>query len=90
MNNPGTPSSELQINFGVLQIDTENSASGLTVKEDALNHSFTHQGPAKTNGDRGMKLFFLWRSFIRPHPFKREKKGKCVFYNSFHISMKSK
>ena len=30
-NNLGTPSSELQINFGVLQIDTENSATGLNV-----------------------------------------------------------
>ena len=28
INNLGTPSSELQINFGVLQIDTENSATG--------------------------------------------------------------
>ena len=30
INNPCTPSSELQINFGVLQIDTENSATGQT------------------------------------------------------------
>ena len=30
INNLGTtPSSELQVNFGVLQIDTENSATGL-------------------------------------------------------------
>ena len=29
INNLGTPSSELQINFGMLQIDTENSATGL-------------------------------------------------------------
>ena len=29
INNLGTPSSELQINFGVLQIDTENSATGI-------------------------------------------------------------
>ena len=29
INNLGKPSFELQINFGVLQIDTENSASGL-------------------------------------------------------------
>ena len=29
INNLGTPSSELQINFDVLQIDTENSATGL-------------------------------------------------------------
>ena len=28
INNLGTPSSELQINFGVLQIDTENSSTG--------------------------------------------------------------
>ena len=28
INNLGTPPSELQINFGVLQIDTENSATG--------------------------------------------------------------
>ena len=28
INNLRTPSSELQINFGVLQIDTENSATG--------------------------------------------------------------
>ena len=28
LNNLGLPSSELQINFGVLQIDTENSATG--------------------------------------------------------------
>ena len=28
INNLGTPSSELQINFGVLQIDTENYAPG--------------------------------------------------------------
>ena len=28
INNLGTPSSELQINFGVLQIKTENSATG--------------------------------------------------------------
>ena len=27
INNLGTPSSQLQINFGVLQIDTENSAT---------------------------------------------------------------
>ena len=27
INNPGTPSSELQINFDVLQIDTENYAT---------------------------------------------------------------
>ena len=27
--NLGTPSFELQINFGVLQIDTENSATGM-------------------------------------------------------------
>ena len=31
INNLGTPLSEVQINFGVLQIDTENSASGITV-----------------------------------------------------------
>ena len=29
INNLGTPSSELQINFGALQIGTENSATGL-------------------------------------------------------------
>ena len=29
INNLGTPSFELQINFGVLQIDTENSDTGL-------------------------------------------------------------
>ena len=29
INNLSTPSSELQINFGVLQIDTENSATGI-------------------------------------------------------------
>ena len=29
INNLGKPSSEVQINFGVLQIDTENSATGL-------------------------------------------------------------
>ena len=29
INNPGMPSSELQTNFGVLQIDTENSATGV-------------------------------------------------------------
>ena len=34
INNLGAPSSELQINFGVLQIDTENSASGLRSKMD--------------------------------------------------------
>ena len=28
INNLGMPSSELQTNFGVLQIDTENSATG--------------------------------------------------------------
>ena len=28
INNQGIPSSELQINFGVLQIDSENSATG--------------------------------------------------------------
>ena len=28
INNLGIPSSELQINFGMLQIDTENSATG--------------------------------------------------------------
>ena len=28
INNLGTPSTELQINFGVLQIGTENSATG--------------------------------------------------------------
>ena len=28
IDNLDTPSSELQINFGVLQIDTENSATG--------------------------------------------------------------
>ena len=28
INNLGTPSSEQQINFGVLHIDTENSATG--------------------------------------------------------------
>ena len=28
INNLGTPSFELQINFGVLQIDKENSATG--------------------------------------------------------------
>ena len=28
INNLNTPSSKLQINFGVLQIDTENSATG--------------------------------------------------------------
>ena len=30
INNLGTPSSELQINFGVLQIDIKNSATGHT------------------------------------------------------------
>ena len=30
INNLGTPSFKLQINFGVLQIDRENSATGLT------------------------------------------------------------
>ena len=29
INNLGTPSSKLQINFGVLQTDTENSATGV-------------------------------------------------------------
>ena len=29
INNLRTPSSEVQINFGVLQIDTENSATGI-------------------------------------------------------------
>ena len=29
-NNLGTPSSELQINVGVLQIDVENSATGFS------------------------------------------------------------
>ena len=29
INNLGAPSSKVQINFGVLQIDTENSALGL-------------------------------------------------------------
>ena len=29
INNLGTPSSDVQINFGVLQIDTENSATGI-------------------------------------------------------------
>ena len=28
INNLGTPSSKLQINFGVLQIETKNSATG--------------------------------------------------------------
>ena len=32
INNLGTPSSELQINFGELQIDTENSATGLLLR----------------------------------------------------------
>ena len=31
INNLGTPSFELQINFGVLQIDTENSATGIII-----------------------------------------------------------
>ena len=30
INNLGTPSSQLKINFGLLQIDTEKSASGNT------------------------------------------------------------
>ena len=34
INNLGTPSSELQINFDVLQIDTENSATGLALSFD--------------------------------------------------------
>ena len=33
INNPGMPSSELQTNFGVLQIDTENSATGVSTFE---------------------------------------------------------
>ena len=41
INNLGTPSSELQINFGVLQIDTENSATGISLqvaRESELFH----------------------------------------------------
>ena len=37
VNDLGTPSSELQINVGVLQINTENSATGLFFKGSALN-----------------------------------------------------
>ena len=33
INNQGTPSFELQINFGVLQIDTENSAPEVDTKQ---------------------------------------------------------
>ena len=36
INNLGTPSSEMQINFDVLQIDTENSAIGLVEKKNWL------------------------------------------------------
>ena len=36
INNLGTPSFEPQINFGVLQIDTENSATG----HESINFSF--------------------------------------------------
>ena len=32
INKVGTPSSELQINFAVLQTDIENSATGVTIK----------------------------------------------------------
>ena len=37
-NNLGTPYSERQINFGMLQIDTENSAAGLKIIE-AMNEN---------------------------------------------------
>ena len=33
INNIGTPSCELQINFGALQIDAENSAPGIVTYE---------------------------------------------------------
>ena len=36
INNLGTPSSKVQINFGVLQIDTENSATGVLVTKELL------------------------------------------------------
>ena len=36
INNLGTPSSKLQINFGVLQIDAENSATGLLIEKRRL------------------------------------------------------
>ena len=35
INNLGTPSSELQINFGVLQIDAENSATGTRFQQNS-------------------------------------------------------
>ena len=47
IDNLGTPSSELQINFGVLQIDTENFATGVFCLTPCLPQNFYH-----TNTDR--------------------------------------
>ena len=37
INKLNTPSSKLQIDFGVLQIDTENSATGDIVTQDVID-----------------------------------------------------
>ena len=44
INNIGTPSSEVQINFGVLQINSENSATGITGRQ---RHTHTDWPTAK-------------------------------------------
>ena len=57
INNVGTPSSKLQINFGVLQIDIENSATGsrCTVIGEPLLRSLSFNDIAKFVTGRNWK-----------------------------------
>ena len=48
INNLGTPSSELEINFGVLQIDAENSTTGICIKIGMNTIDISCAGPYKT------------------------------------------
>ena len=51
INNLDTPSSEVQINFGVLQIDSENSATGIVAYAQIMTVFFIIAVLVKTLSD---------------------------------------
>ena len=90
ISNLGTPSSELQINFSVLHIDTENSADGEIITQilNSITHSYTIM-PAISKNVKLLSLLFIVYSKQSDQFGLNRKKKLFKADNNYTVAVKS-